>query len=50
MSYFDYGSVQEEILADAQHYKRERQLTNIEIVKILLEVATYFAENAEGNF
>lgn len=46
-SYFGYGSVEEEILADAQYTQREKQVTNIEMVRALLQVAQYFAENAE---
>lgn len=46
-NYFEYGSIAEEILADAQHFQREKQATNTQIVKALLEVAQYFIECAE---
>jgi hypothetical protein len=46
-NYFKCGSIAEEILADTQYLQREKQATNTEIVKALLEVAQYFIECAE---
>lgn len=47
-NYFEYGSIAEEILADAQYTKRQKQATNAEMVKALLMVAQYFIECEEG--
>jgi hypothetical protein len=47
MSYFGDGSVREEILETAQHQQRQCQLTNIEMVRILLDVAQYFLGDTE---
>jgi hypothetical protein len=48
MSVFVFGSIEEEILADTQYTQRQKGASNIEIVKALISVLEYYANEIEG--
>ena len=47
MSYFADDSIEEEILADCQYMQRQKNVSDIQIIKSLLEVVTFFTNNLE---
>lgn len=47
MSYFPYGSIEEEILADTQYTQRNKNASNIEVLTALIKVSEYFADEVK---
>ncbi len=47
MAYFSDGSIEEEILADVQYTQQQKNASDIQIIKALIEVLNFFTNNLE---
>ena len=47
MSYFPYGSLEEEILADTQYHQRVKGASDAQIIRALVQVLEYFVERID---
>ena len=47
MSYFEDGTLEDEILADVQYSQRLKDSTNLEVVMALVQVLEYFVQEAK---
>lgn len=46
MSYFNEGTLEDEILSDVQYFQRQKDATNLEVINALVQVLHFFVEEA----